>query len=211
MAIIKFSHWAVKLALWSIPACMGLVVPSAYLMARFEQTRADNLISLLSKVTPGMTSQVSIEEELRGVPFLKRIPNVCENDSLQGCDQFGFSNWWLAFLHLAPAKRVWVTLEYRRGVVISKSAQLAEEPHLTAVTRQLLRETAPLTVQTAPSSRTITLSTADPKNAIAKVYDDENVTSNQRQKDWMVDLSCLSRMGSCGDPRAILYGAFPKE
>src|SRR6266581_3962518 len=109
--MIKFSHWAVKVTIW-IAACMGLVVAGAYVMARFEQNRAEILTNILSNVTPGMTSQVSIENALRGELFLKRIPNACENNGLRGCDQFGFSNRWLSFLHLAPAKWIWVTLEY---------------------------------------------------------------------------------------------------
>jgi hypothetical protein len=200
---------AVKLMIW-IAACMGVIVLVAYSTVRFEQNRAVNLIRTLSNVTPGKTPQVNIQNALEGEPFLTRISNACENSSLRGCDQFAFSNRLLAILHLAPAKWVWVTLDYRSGVVISKSVQFAEEPRRTAVTRQSLQDTEP-SIGRDPPGRTVTVAIANSQNAIVKVYDDENVSTDQRQSDWQVDLSCLSRLGACIDPRVILPGAFSRD
>jgi hypothetical protein len=208
--MIKFSNWAVKIAI-SSAICMVLMVSFAYLAARFNQNRAEKLITRLSEVIPGTTSEAVVKSTIQGEWFLKRIPNVCENDGSQGCDQFGFTNRWLAFLHLSPAKWIWVTIEYRNGVVVSKSVQLSEAPHISAVTTQLIRGIESPVTGEVFSSRRLTVSPKDTMNKLIEVYDDEDVSSEQRQKDWTVDLSCLSRLGTCGDPRAILPGAFPKE
>jgi Tfp pilus assembly protein FimT len=208
--MIKFSNWAVKITTLSA-ICIVVVLSLAYFAARFSQNRAEVLIMQLSNVIPGTTSEAVAKNTIQGVRFLKRIPNACENYTHQNCDQFAFTNRWLTFLHLSPAKWIWVTVEYRRGVVVSKSVQLSEAPHITAVTRQLLREIEPPVAGDVFSSRTLTVSVKNTKNAVVKVYDDESVPSDQRQKDWTVDLSCLSRFGTCSDPRAILPRAFPKE
>jgi len=210
MPIVRHSNWAVKLMI-CITACIAVIVSVAYCAARFEQNRADRLIGLLSNVMPGVTSQESIKTMFESKSFLTGNSNVCQKYHMRNCDQFVFTNKLLAFLHIASSKQVWVTLDYRNGVVVSKSVQFAEDPRIGAVTRQLLRDIGPLPVGAATSSRTITVAIADSQNAIVKVYDDESVSTDQRQRDWQVDLSCLSRIGACSDPRVILPGAFPRD
>jgi hypothetical protein len=204
--------WKVSRRMISFGICMvvllGTAVSVAYCEVLFQRHRAEKLIELLSDVAPGRTSKEVVLKQLQYESFHPGGSKACANDASRSCDQFEFTNKWLSSLHVSPSKYVWVTLDYRDGFVVSKSVQFAEEPRISAVTRQLLHADEPSFGDSVVLKRRVIVNIVSAGNAIVKIYDNENVSTEQRQKDWRVDLSCLSKLGACRDPRVVLPSAF---
>jgi hypothetical protein len=200
----------IRIATIAIATCLVLLISAAYIDARLEQNRVGKLIRILAYATPGTTSRASIRQMLQRESFNTGDSNACAKYHMGDCDQFGFENRWIAFLHLAPVKAILVTVEYKDGIVISKTVLFLEEPHLAVTTKQFFNADETQTTDVVPESRQVTVDAFNDRSESIKVNDDQNVDKNRRAKDWLVDASCFSRFGACTDLRVVLPGAFPK-
>lgn len=185
--------------------CCGLIVTTAILlvliMPFYEQKQAEKLIATLSSVQPGSTQESSARGLLRKAAFRSVDVSACKH-VIAGCEQYQFSNMSLAFLHLVPARWIWVTVYYQNGVVAGKSFQFIESSHSSAIVRETItKETT--------TGRNVSFRDHRYGIAIARIDDDASVPLTQRQSDWRIDLTCMTKIRACNDPRMVLVGAFP--
>ena len=109
---------------------------------------------------------------------------------------------------------MWVTLDYRNGTVFEKSAQYAEEPRCSGIVTESAHQ--PATTKAGPGSasfgRDVYLSSSVPSPIfVLQVKDNVDVSSKRRQLDWEIDLSCMTTIGGCRDPRKVLYGVLLED
>jgi len=119
-----------------------------------------------------------------------------------------FRNRAFALLHLAPPKFFWVVIRYKNGIVAEKSVQYFEEPRCSGVMTETDQATKKVGTPPPGRSREVYLSSSMPSPVfIMKVTDNLSVPLARRRLDWQIDLSCMTSIGGCRDPRKVLRGA----
>jgi hypothetical protein len=174
-----------------------------------ERLRAEELLKLLANVDVGTAPNPALIMEL------EKFKGYRSSKGFQGgrsYDQFVFQNRGFALLALAPAKILFVQIDLKDGMVIEKSAHFAEAPNRGAMVTeetdidnsQISNTRVPLPDPRQVEERGVfTESTY-----MLSVRDSVAVPEDRRRTDWMLDISCMARPGSCGDFRRVLRGAF---
>ena len=189
---------------------LSTTVAMAWCDAGYQSRRAQELMSLLSQVKPGVTPHSTVQALISSYSANSTYSNAHAECHPLGVSQFSFSNRWLKSLHLAPARFIWITVEYCNGIAVLKSFTFAEEPRSAGSVTEAAGVFDLPTITADPSGRQV-----NPIEAISQernnihVFDGGAVPQAQQQADWQVDASCLSTFGACKSPRAILAGAFP--
>jgi len=173
-----------------------------------ERRRAEELLNVLANVQIGAARTSSLDDKLEG---FKRYRSSNGSSGGRSYDQFMFRNYGFALFHLAPAKNIWIQIDFESGVVVAKAAHFAEEPYRGAFVMEEADTGRPPSSNDplASATRKVTeRGTFTDPTYMLSVRDSTSVPAGQRRKDWMVDLTCMAQLGSCGDFRKILRGAF---
>jgi hypothetical protein len=191
-------------------SCVLLLALAGIAESYYERMQAGKLVALLSSVRVGYTTEADARKAIQ--PFSRFLDphhdtNIAGNDQY---DQYGFRNRAFRLLHLSPFVTVWITLDYKNGVVVEKSVQYYEEPRCSGVVTETVQQAVPENAgaESAGRDREVYLSSSVPSPVfIMKVRDNPSVPSVRRKLDWQIDLSCMTTMGGCRDPRRVLRGA----
>jgi hypothetical protein len=173
-----------------------------------ERRRAEELLHVLANVQIGSAQTLALKEKLEGFNRYRSA-----NGSSDGCsyEQFMFRNYGFALFHLAPAKDIWIQINYENGDVVAKAAHFAEAPNRGAFVMEEAGIGCPPASNDspAPAGRKIyERGTFSEPNYMLSVRDNTSVPESRRRMDWTIDLTCMTRLGPCGDFRKILRGAF---
>jgi hypothetical protein len=174
-----------------------------------ERLRAEELLRLLATVDVGTAPNPALIMELEKFKGYRSSKGSQRGRSY---DQFVFQNRGFALLALAPAKILSIQIDFKGGIVIEKSAHFAEAPNRGAmVTEETDIDNSQISNAQVPPP--------DPRQVEERgvfteptymliVRDSVVVPEDRRQMDWMLDISCMTRPGLCGDFRRVLRGAF---
>jgi len=185
------------------------VVMAGIAEAFYERVQAERAIALLSEVQVGKTTEIDAREIMKPFSFRRQIIGWLQKTD-DSSDQFQFWNSPLPLLHLAPQTDVWVTLDYEKGVVSEKSVLYIEAPRCGgSITESALSTASDQATQDSTSNdRHIYIGGTTPSPTfIMKVKDNTRVPFARRSLDWQIDLSCMTKIGGCRDPRKVLRGA----
>lgn len=174
-----------------------------------ERWRAEELLKLLANIDVGTTPSPALITELEK---FKGYRSSKGSQSGRSYDQFVFQNRGFALLALAPSKVISIQIDFKDGIVVEKSAHFAEAPNRGAVVTeemnidnsQISNSQGPLPGPRQVEERGVF---TEPTYMLS-VRDNVVVPENRRQMDWMLDISCMARLGPCGDFRRVLRGAF---
>ena len=173
-----------------------------------ERRRAEELLNVLASVQIGAAQTSALEDSLEK---FKRYRSSIGSSGGRSYDQFMFRNYGFALFHLDPAKDIWIQVDFENGVVVAKAAHFAEEPHRGAFVMEEA-DTGHPTSSNYPLESTprkvMERGTFRDANYMLSVRDSISVPADQRRIDWMIDVTCMTELGSCGDFRKILRGAF---
>ena len=173
-----------------------------------ERRRAEELLDVLANVQIGAAHTPGVEEKLEG---FNRYRSSNGSSDGRSYEQFMFRNYGFALFHLAPAKNIWIQIDYENGAVVAKAAHFAEAPNRGAFVMEEADTGRPPSSNDplASAARKIQeRGTFAEPNYMLSVRDNASVPESRRRLDWMVDLTCMTRLGPCGDFRKILRGAF---
>jgi hypothetical protein len=174
-----------------------------------QRHRAEDLLQLLADVDVGTAPNPAL---FAALGKFKGYRSSEGSQSGRSYDQFVFRNRGFALLALAPAKVLYIQIDFRNGIVIEKSIHFAEAPNRGAmimeeaeidserIDRDQVRPPVPRQVEERGAATESTY--------VLSVRDSIEVPKMRRQMDWALDVSCLTRLGSCGDFRRVLRGAF---
>jgi hypothetical protein len=169
-----------------------------------QRHRAEDLIQLLTDVDVGTAPNPAL------FAALGKFKGYRSSEGSQGgrsYEQFVFQNRGFALLALAPAKVLYIQIDFRNGIVIEKSIHFAEAPNRGAMMTEEAEidsdQVRPPVPRQVEERGVVTESTY-----MLSVRDSIEVPKMRRQMDWVLDVSCLTRLGSCGDFRRVLRGAF---
>ena len=187
---------------------MILGVLSCLAESFIERFRAEELLNVLASVQIGVAQTSALENKL------ERFNRYRSSNGLSGgrsYDQFMFRNLGFALFHLAPAKNLWIQIDFDKGLVVAKAVHFAEEPHRGAFVIEEA-DTGRLPSSSNPPAsaarRIEERGTFVKPNYMLSVRDNDSVPESRRRKDWVIDLTCMTRPGPCGGFRKILRGAF---
>lgn len=173
-----------------------------------QRRRAEELLNALANVQIGAKQTPELKEELERFK-LYRSSNGALGD--RSHDQFMFRNYGFALFRLAPAKYIWIQISFKNGTVVAKSAHFAEAPNRGAlmIEEASIRDPQFSNDPLVSAARTILeRGTFTDPNYMLSVRDSISVSADQRRMDWTIDLTCMTELGSCGDLRKVLRGAF---
>jgi hypothetical protein len=169
-----------------------------------EKWQAESLLRAFSQVDVGKTTLSQAREITKG--FEHHL--VHQTSGAYGEDQFRYWNSMLSIVNLAPRTYVFATLKYSGGVVVKKTMQYIEEPRCSAIISETTEPISSKTDDSLKESRHVYIGGNAPSPTfIMRIDDTTKVPLSRRQLDWQVDLSCMTRMGGCRDPRKVLRGA----
>lgn len=189
-------------------SCVLLLALAGIVESYYERMQAGKLVALLSSVQVGYTTEADVKKVIQ--PFSRFLDPHHDTDKAGNdqYDQYGFRNRAFGLLHLSPFVTVWITLDYKNGVVVEKSVQYYEEPRCSGVVTETAQQTEKADTESTGRDREIYVGSSVPSPVfIMKVRDNLAVPFARRQLDWQIDLSCMTTMGGCRDPRKVLRGA----
>jgi len=173
-----------------------------------ERRRAEELLNVLASVQIGAAQTPALVDKLEG---FKRYRSPNDSSDGRSNDQFMFGNYGFALFHLAPAKYIWIQINYKKGTVVAKAAHFAEAPNRGAFVMEEADTGHPPSSSYPLESnprKVMQRGTFRDANYMLSVRDSISVPADQRRIDWMIDVTCMTELGSCGDFRKILRGAF---
>jgi hypothetical protein len=191
---------------WSLGFILIISVVMVCLVGEssMEKRQAENLLRALSRVEVGKTTLSQARDITSG--FVHH--QIHQTSGTSGEDQFRYWNSFLSIVKLTPRTYVFVTLKYSNGVVVKKTMQYIEEPRCSAIISETVELIPNETDNSLGESRHVYIGGNAPSPTfIMRIDDATEVPSTRRQLDWQVDLSCMTKIGGCRDPRKVLHGA----
>jgi len=175
----------------------------------YERFEAQKLIACLSEIQVGTTTEVRAKEITRRFSRYGTLGNYPKDAHTELFDQFEFQNRALSFLHLSPATWIWITIQYKRGLVVQKHAQAASEPRCSGSVTESVHNESVSVERPVGRGRTVGIGGETPSGYfVIQVRDDLSTPLIRRQMDWQIDLSCMTWRAGCADPRKTLHGVF---
>jgi hypothetical protein len=178
-----------------------------------EQSRAAQLLKLVSNVELGVTTRDEIQRATRGFTRYNAVNLFKDQPRSDKYDVFVFRNLGMAALRLAPMKVVSIQIDYKNNLAVEKSIHFAEEPNRGAVLAERIASVDPASSgdeYPVTHRKVFERGSSTDSTYMLSVRDDLSVPISRRNLDWNVDLSCMARLGGCGNFRGILKGAFEK-
>ena len=177
----------------------------------YERMQAGKLVALVADMQVGYTTEADARKIAQLFSRYRDPHPDKDSAKVDSYEEYGFKNRAFAFLHIAPPKFLWVVIGYKNDVVAEKSVQYFEEPRCSGVVTETAQQAAS-GMADKPNPRAViekfTLAVLC-RHAVftMKVRDNLAVPSARRQLDWQIDLSCMTTIGGCRDPRKVLRGA----
>jgi hypothetical protein len=174
-----------------------------------ERLRAEEILALLASVDVGNAPPPALITELENFHSYRATKG---SQGGRSYEQFVFQNRAFALFGLAPAKVLSVQIDFKDGIMVEKSAHFAEAPNRGAIVIEELNvdtseinsgQVRPLGPRQVEERGNFTEPTY-----MLSVVDSVAVPKERRQMDWHLDISCMTRLGPCGDFRNVLHGAF---
>jgi hypothetical protein len=194
----------IRLVLVGAAVMIVTLISVAYTDARHEKYEAEQLLIVLTRINVGSSTENDATNATNAFNgYADRQMNFNRQNVVSDVE-FTFRNRVIAFLHLAPAKFVYLGLEFRNGVVVSKSFNFYQEPRSGAIVQEVMAAhgSDPMKI----STRQIHLIDYGHNRHVIEVRDDTSVPLARRQLDWHIDLSCMTEIMTCKDPHRILPG-----
>lgn len=188
-------------------AAMSLA--SAYADAWYEKSAAERLLMVLSRVQVGSSTESDVTDATKA--FARYAEGHMNSDRQKAASAvtYTFQNRVMAYLHLAPWKFVYIGLEFKNGMVVSKSLNFYQEPQSGVIVQEVVATDR--SDSTKIGARQIHPVIYGPNRLVIEVHDDTSVPLARRQLDWQLDLSCMTKMGACRDPRSMLPEVAPDQ
>jgi hypothetical protein len=176
----------------------------AYVDAWREKSAAEQLLVVLSRIQVGSSTETDVTNATEA--FSEYADRQLNYGSQKGASwvTYTFQNRVMAFLHLAPWKFAYIGLEFKNGVVVSKSLNFYQQPRSGVIVQEVMA--AEGGNSTKINARQIHTIIYGPNRRVIEVHDDTSVSLARRQLDWKTDLSCMTEMASCKDPHRMLPG-----
>ncbi|MBB5066703.1 hypothetical protein [Granulicella mallensis] len=169
----------------------------------YERFQAQRLISVLSNIQVGITSESQTKELTK--QFSRYHVHFDQNQVRTDSDQYGFTNPAFQRLHLAPVTDIWITIDYREGMAVGKTFESFTAPRHGISVVEVVKHGDAFLRKVAPPGRIVTVSGYETSpRFILWIEDDASVPLSQRQKDWQIDLSCMTEIGGCQDPNKLV-------
>lgn len=180
-----------------IVACVWLI--AIEIRQSHERNVASEVVAVIDQIEIGTTSRTQAEMLLR--PFgSHRVPET------EPAIQFAFANRrWLPLL--PPSQFLWMTVEFRGGVVDSRSVQFAEEPRRSAVIVQ--HRTLNLKAFDSESNehrKVVVVGHPGDARYIVKIDEDIMTPAAQRHLDWQTDFRCFRLFRNCENLAGVITG-----
>ena len=179
-----------------------IVVVASFSMSYYNRMQATKMLEVLSSLEVGHTTDVHAREVLK--PFSRYL-----SGQESAYAQYQFTNGVFGVLHLAPRTSVSAEVAFENGVVVEKSLNYFEEPRCGGVLQEVLKHSHfdDERPHAGNGDRYFYVGSSVPSpDFIMKVRDNTDVPSARRRLDWQVDLTCMTTMGGCRDPRKVLRG-----
>lgn len=193
---------SIGLVLVGATVTLVTLIAAAFAEARHERHEAEQLLIVLSRIHVGSSTE---DEATSALSAFKRYADRQINPNRQQAAiglEFTFRNRAMAFLRLAPAKFVYLGLEFRNGIVVSKSFNFYQEPRSGAVVQEVMADHGDDSMKI--DHRQVHLIDFGQNRTALEVRDDTSVPLVRRQLDWQIDLSCMTEIMNCEDPHRIL-------
>ena len=165
-----------------------------------ERLVAKSAMETIGTFQLGSTTQAQAENLLRSYSGFKVA-------DLDNGIQLGFDNRrWLPLV--PPSQWIWITVEFKDGMLTSRSVQLAEAPRRSAIVHQSLLPTPVMSVERAINHRAVLLvgGIAEPRS-IVRIDEDAQIPPQQLAADWRVDFGCFRFTSGCSNMANVLAGA----
>jgi hypothetical protein len=174
----------------------------AYADAWYEKSAAERLLTVLSGVQVGKSTESDVTNATKS--FGRYADGDINTDRQKAASwvTYTFQNRLMAILHLAPWKSVYIGLEFKNGIAVSKSLNFYQQPRSGVIVQEVVATDGSSSTKINP--RQIHPVIYGPNRLVIEVHDDTSVPLARRQLDWQVDLSCMTNMGGCGDPHGML-------
>jgi hypothetical protein len=167
----------------------------------YERSVASSAMKTLDVIQLGSTSKSQAEELL--LKYSKYRVSGLDDNAIQ----LGFENRrWLPMIR--PSQFIWITLEFKNDITLSRSAQFAEAPRRSAVVNQSLQASPVMSLSGRVKHRDVIFAgSVNSPYSIVKVYEDTAVPIQQRARDWNVDFRCFQLIFGCHNVAEVLTGA----
>lgn len=199
------SMWQfMRLVLVGAAVMIVTLIAVAYADARHEKHEAEQLLMVFSRIQVGSSTENDVTNATNAFNgYADRQMNPNSQNAVSDVE-FTFRNRVMAFLPFVPAKFVSLGLEFRNGVVVSKSFNFYQEPRSGAIVQEVMAVRGSDSMNI--SARQVHFIDYGENRHIIEVRDDTSVPLARRQLDWRIDLSCMTEIMSCRDPHRILPG-----
>jgi hypothetical protein len=181
----------------------------------YERFRAQKLISTLSDIQVGVTTESHAKEITKRFSYFNHADEYVKSNEKPTFDFFVFENRAFRWLHLAPAKWTKISIDYANGIVRSKNALYYEMPGYSGYVNEEIPHTGTImdAYRAAENGRRLSVNHSehippDPFECyMLTLHEDTTVPLARRQLDWQIDLSCMTSIGGCRDARKVMRGA----
>jgi hypothetical protein len=181
----------------------------AYADAWYEKSAAERMLTILSRVQVGKSTESDVNNATKA--FGRYADGDINSDRQKAASwvTYTFQNRVMAILHLAPWKSVYIGLEFKNGVVVSKSLNFYQQPRSGVIVQEVVATDG--SSSTKINARQIHPVVYGPNRLVIEVHDDTSVPLARRQLDWQLDLSCMTKMMPCKDPYLMLPGIVQQQ
>jgi hypothetical protein len=174
------------------------------------RSRAESFLRDLKSLSIGKSSFVEVKKLQAAYGGTQLTQGIYPSDcSPRDCYiDFLFTNGWLARLHLAPPTGFGATLRIHNGVLSSRSLGYQAEAGSHSFVLSVQESSNPIHMQ----DFCLTFR-SDPMGRPWRMAISMRPTATQveRQLAYSFDLSCLARLGTCGEPSGVLPSLSPEN
>jgi hypothetical protein len=186
----------------------AVVLALAYVNVWQEKSEATEFLAMLSTVEVGSSSKSATIEAAKRFGRYENSPGQPDQQARSTWIEYTFGNRVMAALHLATPKFLYVGIEFRDGVVVKKTANFYQEPRFGVIVQEVMAPSG--SAPTSNNPRQVRTNVYGPESLVINVQDDSSVPVERRKRDWQIDLSCMTMITPCRDPKDLLPGIFPR-
>jgi|WetSurMetagenome_2_1015567.scaffolds.fasta_scaffold375495_1 hypothetical protein len=194
----------VRLLLVGTGLLVATSVALAYADAWHQRSRAERLLSVLSTIQVGRSTESDVATSTAALAGYARRQVNSGHLGVTSELEFTFQNHLMALLHFSPPKYLYVGLEFKDGVVTSKSLNFYQAPRFGVIVQEV--NAGANSDSKKLNARELHINNYGQNMTVIEIRDDTSVPQVRRQLDWQIDLSCMTEMSACRDAHRILPG-----
>lgn len=176
----------------AVTAAVLALIALEFSVVYYQRYQASRLITALRQVDTGVAS----EGEVRAIT--KRYVRFASPTNSGDGEVFTLRNYLFVPIWQATAKFVYVSLEYKDGILQSKSVSYFDEFRVAAFLESTSRH------REANGGWQVMVTDYGPHFHSLRLIDGCNVPLADRHPDWLVDLTCFSSLRPCPDLHAVI-------